>query len=128
VKLTIFTTLTSSWPRGAPRGPIGKLPIYVIVLLVGLVALSRLRPLRKWSSATARSGFRRWLSFPRLAACLALALLLLEGGCRSTVNPTGTPTGNFSIAINGTLNSNTAVIRTTIVNLAVACPPASTCP
>jgi len=57
-----------------------------------------------------------------------LALLLLEGGCRGTVSPTGTATGNYSVAINGTLNSNSAVVRATIINLAVGCPPTTTCP
>jgi hypothetical protein len=129
VSLTINTTLTSSWPRGSGRGPTRELPIYVIIGLVGLVAIWRFLPLGDHSPAPAASGYRRWLSLPRLVAGLMLALLLLEGGCRSgTLSPTGTPTGNFSITIAGTLNSNTAVVRSTIINLAVTCPPNQTCP
>ena len=129
VKLTIFTTLSSSWPRGGvPGRPTRKLPVYVIIGLVGFAALCRFRPLREWSGGPAASGFRRWPALPSVAMGLMLVLLLLEGGCRGTVNPSGTPTGNYSVTINGTLNSNSAVIRSTIVALAVSCPPTATCP
>jgi hypothetical protein len=129
VALTLNTTLTSSWPRGPGRGPTSQLPIFVLIGLVGLVVLWRFLPLGEHSPAFCASGFRRWLSLPTLVAGLMLALLLLEGGCRSgTLSSSGTPTGNYSITINGTLNSNTAVIRTTIINLAVTCPPTATCP
>jgi hypothetical protein len=129
VSLTINTTVTSSWPRGSGRGPTRRFPIYILIGLVGLVALWRFLPLGDQPPAPAASGYRRWLSLPRLVAGLMLALLLLEGGCRSgTLSPTGTPTGNFSITVAGTLNSNTAVVRSTIINLAVTCPPNQTCP
>ncbi len=104
------------------------MPIYVIIVLVGLVGLWRFLPLGEHSPALAASGLRRWLSLPRLVGGLMLALLLLEGGCRGTVTPTGTAPGNFSITINGALNSNSAVVRATIINLAVSCPPTATCP
>jgi hypothetical protein len=129
VALTVQTTLTSSWPRGGGREPSRKLPIYLIIGLVGLIALWRFRTLGERPPVLTAGGFRPWLSLPRLVGGLMLALLLLEGGCRSgTLSPSGTPTGNFSITINGTLNSNSAVVRSTIINLAVTCPPTATCP
>ena len=129
VSLTIITTLTSSWPRGSGRGPTGNWPIYLMIGLVGLAAVWRFLPLGERPPTLAVGAFRRWFSLPRLAAGFMLALLLAEGGCRSAnLTPTGTPTGNFSITISGTLNSNTAVVRTTIITLAVECPPNATCP
>ena len=133
VSVTINTTLTSSWPRGSGRGPTGKWPLLpitgLIIGIMGLAALWRFLPLGERTPALAASGLRRWLSLPRLAAAGLMLALLLLAGCRSAnLSPTGTPTGNYSITINGTLNSNTAVVRTTIITLAVECPPNATCP
>jgi hypothetical protein len=59
--------------------------------------------------------------WPKLAILsLVLALALLAGSCRGVVGlGGGTPTGNYTISINGTLTSNTTVVRSATVNLAV---------
>jgi len=125
VRFSINTTLTSSPPRPW-SGPMRKLPLYVIIGLLGLGALRCWPPGRRQSPSPTATGRRRWLPVPELAAALVLALLL--GGCRSAATAvTGTPPGNYTVTITGTLNSNTAVVRSTIVNLAVTCAP-SVCP
>jgi len=49
-----------------------------------------------------------------------LALAAFWGSCRSlSSTPGGTAIGNYSITITGTLGSNTAVVRSTTVNLSV---------
>ena len=64
-------------------------------------------------------GLRIWFRLASITFALALATLV--GSCRSAVSssPGGTPTGNYSITITGTLGSNTAVVRSTTVNLSV---------
>ena len=56
-------------------------------------------------------------------ATLSAALLVFSGltACRSanTSNAAPTATGNYTITITGTLTSNTAVTRSTTVNLSV---------
>jgi hypothetical protein len=156
VKFNIVTTFIASLPGPLP-GPLRKLPLYVIIGLMGLSGALRrwllgsasfsrdlLRPPETPSGRGRRDGavgtwqpaslprcrrdrgatsVRRWLSVPGLAMTLLLALLLLEGGCRGTISPTGTPAGNYTITITGTLNSNTGVVNTATVNLAVDAVP-----
>jgi thiamine transporter ThiT len=55
---------------------------------------------------------------------LVLALAALVGSCRGVYSPGGTPSGNYSITVNGTLTSNPSVVRYVTVNLAVT--PTST--
>jgi hypothetical protein len=118
VKFNINTTKTSSLP-GPPAGPMRKLPLYIFIGLFGFGALRSFIASQARSSDSSRRRLRRWISVPGLVAGLALALLL-EAGCRSsTLTTVGTPTGNYTITVTGTLNSNSAVVRSTIVNLAV---------
>jgi hypothetical protein len=63
--------------------------------------------------------------WPKLAILsLVLALGALAGSCRGVVGIGGTPTGSYIITVNGTLVSNTNVVRTTTVDLIVT-PPSS---
>jgi hypothetical protein len=76
-------------------------------------------------------GFRRsklWLR-PQLRVAVllfAIVLVALGVGCENYVNPininpvvNGTPAGNFSILLTGTLGNSSKVTRTTMVNLSV---------
>jgi hypothetical protein len=58
---------------------------------------------------------------------VAMILVALAVGCETYVNPinitpvvTGTPTGNYTVILRGTLGNNTGVSRATTVNLSVA--------
>jgi hypothetical protein len=101
-----------------PRAPTGKLPP-VILGLVSLVALASLalgarRRTRRGSFAPG------WLGLRLAAISLILTLNLVLGSCRSsTLVQSGTTVGSYVITITGTLVSNTAVIRNTVVNLSV---------
>jgi hypothetical protein len=57
----------------------------------------------------------------------AIILVALGAGCETYVNPisittvlTGTPTGNYTVTLVGTLGNNTGVARTATVKLSVA--------
>ncbi len=116
VNLTVSTTKgSSSWPpvRGAPPPD-----VWWFACLAALAATAYL-----WKRR--RAAFRGELLSARLRwslASLTLGLMLLSGlsACRpSGVSATATTTGNYAITIIGTLNSNTTVTRTAVVNLAV---------
>jgi hypothetical protein len=119
-------TLTVSTVKNASllyhrRTPLDGVPPPLALMLLSLASLWFLyrvwRRERTSSAAVLRSLRFSW----RLAGiCLALALLLGMSSCRSPgLGPGGTPTGNYTIVIKGTLSSNTDVQRGTTFNLAV---------
>jgi len=120
VTLTVRTIKNSSllYHRRTPLGGVPP-PLALMLLSLGsLWLLYRVWRRERTSSATVlRSLLLSW----RLAGIsLALALLLAFSGCRGgSAGGEGTPTGNYTITIKGTLNSNTDVQRTTTFNLAV---------
>lgn len=96
-----------------PRFPGGKLPPLILGLL-SLAALASLGLGRK------RGRRQRWLGVRLALLSVVLALDLALVACRpSTLEITGTTVGNYTITIEGVLNSNTAVIRSTTLNLSV---------
>ena len=62
---------------------------------------------------------RRWVVVQVCTLCLLLLGETFLVSCRSTPTTTGSTTGNYTITINGTLGSNSTVVRSTNVNLAV---------
>jgi hypothetical protein len=110
VKVNLVVTTTISKTGTGPRGwPFGSAPPHLGLWLMGVGLLGSLLLIRNRKRAP---------SFAILASVLLLALLL--GSCRSgTFAPAGTPSGNYTITVNGTLNSNTVVVRTVNFNLAV---------
>jgi hypothetical protein len=119
--LTITTTAQSGLFRWPPRGgiPPGFAMWPIIMMTLGLLA-ALTAGLRVWGLSL-RPNFR----FAFLI--IAITLVALGAGCNTYVNPinitpvvTGTPSGNYTIALMGTLGTNTGVSRTTTVNLSVA--------
>jgi len=97
----------------AARFPDGKLP----PLILGLLSLAGLASL---GLGRKRGRRQRWLGVRLALLSVVLALDLALVACRpSTLEITGTTVGNYTITIQGVLNSNTAVVRTTTLNLAV---------
>ena len=114
VKVNLIVTTTISKTGTGPRGwPFGSAPPRLGLWLMGMGLLASLLLLRNRNRAP---------SLAILGCVLLLALLL--GGCRSgNFAPAGTPSGNYTITLNGTLNSNTAVVRTVNFNLSVTPTP-----
>jgi hypothetical protein len=119
VTLTVNTTKSTSTlpPRWRPRG---GAPPPLVLWLVCLGILASLFCLHRRLAARPAAMHRLPALWPKLAVLsLVLALAALWGSCRSSTGTSGTPTGNYTITVNGTLNSNTTVVRTTTINLAV---------
>ena len=79
--------------------------------------------------AAGLGGVGPWLRPQFRLGLLLAAIMLVSFGasCNNYVNPinitpvvSGTPTGNFTILIMGTLADNSKVTRTTTINLTVA--------
>jgi hypothetical protein len=86
-------------------------------LIFGLLCLAALASLALGKGRRLRHG---WMGVRLAALSLILALNLALAGCRaSTLVISGTTTGNYVITIQGTLLSNTAVVRYTTFNLSV---------
>ena len=118
--LTLTTTTQSGifrhrppplWPPGATRW----MPLCILLALLGVIvtALSRSR---FW-----RSRRLRWAIL-----MAAFGLMALGVGCEDYVNPininpvvNGTPSGNYTIQVLGTLGTNNSVVRGTTVNVSV---------
>ena len=116
VTLTIQTTKNGEMPP-PPAVPPGVLPPLIFCLFV-LVLLGSLALAYKQNRFPKLAG-QRWL---RVQVCMLCLLILGEvflGSCRTNPTTTGSTTGNYSITINGTLGSNSSVVRSTIVNLAI---------
>jgi len=107
VKYVPTTTHTPPW------FPQGKLP----PLIFGLLSLAGLASLAFGNRRRARRG---WLGVRLATLSVILALNLAMAACRpASLVQSGTATGNYTIQIQGTLASNTSVIRTTTVALSV---------
>ena len=113
VALTINTVKYVAPSHAAPRFPNGALP----PLIFGLLSLAGLASLALANRRRAHPG---WLAVRLAALSAILALNLALAACRtSTLTVSGTTTGNYTITVSGTLHSNTAVVRTATVLLAV---------
>lgn len=116
VKLTIQTTKNASSPP-PPLIPPGTIPPLVvsmlILILAGLLILARHR------KRFPRLAGKRWVYVQVGTLSLLILCAVFLGSCRSSSVTTGSTTGNYSITINGTLGSNSSVVRSTIVNLAI---------
>lgn len=116
ITLTVQTTKNASAPP-PPAVPPGMVPplmvAFFVLVLAGLFVLGRRR-----SRLTGLAG-RRWAVVQVCTLCLLLLGETFLVSCRSTPTTTGSTTGNYTITINGTLGSNSSVVRSTNINLAV---------
>jgi hypothetical protein len=115
VTLTIQTTKNSSVPP--PSVPPDMIPPLMVALLV--LVLVGLLVLRRSRYRYPKIAGRRWLQIQVGTLCLLIMCELFLGSCRSTPSATGSTTGNYIITINGTLGSNSSVVRSTNIDLAV---------
>jgi Cep192 domain 4/Beta-propeller repeat len=124
VTLTIQTTKTSSAPP-PPAVPPGMVPplmvAFLAVILACLLLLSRGR-----NRIPGLAG-KRWAIVQVCTLCLLLLGETFLVSCRSNPAATGSTTGNYTISINGTLGSNSSVVRSVYINLAITCTPGDTC-
>ena len=116
VTFTVQTTKNASSPP-LPVIPPGAVPplmvALLVVVLVGAFVLWRNR------SRFPRLAGNRWVRVQVCALCLLILSEVFLGACRSTPTTTGSTTGNYSITVNGTLGSNSSVVRGTTINLAI---------
>jgi hypothetical protein len=113
VPLSINTVKYVAPTNALPRFPGGRLP----PLILGLLTLAALASL---AFGKKRGAQRGWLTLRLALLTVIMALDLALVACRpNTLLISGTTTGDYTITIQGTLNANTAVIRTTTLNLAV---------
>jgi hypothetical protein len=118
VALTVNTVKYVAPTHAPPRYPTDKIPPGVWGLL-GMLGLANLALGSKRRAQPGRWGCN-WFGIRLAALSLILVLNLALAACRPNIFVVqGTTTGNYSITINGILASNTAVIRSTTVNLAV---------
>ena len=119
VKMTVSTIKSTSsiWGPTLPfrSWPPGIMFLSWIAALALAIGLWRYRRFAQAARAHPR------LAVPRFVAVMvALALLSCLSACRPTgLVSGGTPPGNYTITVTGTLSSNTAVTRTATFNLAV---------
>ena len=85
----------------------------VVLILAGLFVVSRNR------NRFPRLAGKRWVHVQVCTLCLLILCEVFLGSCRSNPTTTGSTTGNYSVTINGTLGSNSSVVRSAIVNLAI---------
>ena len=114
VTLTIQTTKNSNTPPppAVPPGMVPPLMVgFLVLIMAGLFMLSRRR--------NRGLAGRRWVVLQVCALCLLLLGETFLVSCRSTPTVTGSTTGNYTITITGTLGSNSTVVRSTNVNLAI---------
>jgi hypothetical protein len=119
VSLTVRTVKTlvalTVWRNPFGSGPSARwLWILCAAAIGSLVALRRRQTMRLLVPHQLLLG---WAKLVALGVLLALAAL--AGSCRNVGVAGGTTTGNYTITISGTLNSNTTVVRSTTVNLSV---------
>ncbi len=119
--LTLETTAQSGLFRWRPGGGIPPGFAWWTLLLMSFALLTACAV----RLSRAELGFRP--HFTLMVLCVAIILVALGAGCNTYVNPinitpvvTGTPYGNHTIALTGTLGNNTGISRTTTVNLSVA--------
>jgi Cep192 domain 4/Beta-propeller repeat/HYDIN/CFA65/VesB-like, Ig-like domain len=115
VTLTIQTTKNSSVPP--PGVPPDMIPHLMVTLLV--LVLAGLLVLRRSRYRFPKIVGRRWLQIQVGTICLLILCEVFLGSCRSNPSATGSTTGVYIITINGTLGSNSAVVRSTNIDLAI---------
>ena len=108
----------ASSPRLGPGPPIAAWFVVALLILGSVIAVARGR------NAVAMARRRVNPQFVLLAVLLALASFAFGCGYEYSsirINPaaTGTPSGNYVIAVTGTLGNNSSVTRFTTVNLSV---------
>jgi HYDIN/CFA65/VesB-like, Ig-like domain/Beta-propeller repeat len=116
VTLTLQTTKNASVqpPPAVPPGMVPPLMVFLFVLvLAGLFVLGRSR---NWFPTLAG---KRWVLVQVSTLCLLILCETFMVSCRSTPTTTGSTTGNYIITINGTLGSNSSVVRSTNIDLSV---------
>jgi beta-propeller repeat-containing protein/HYDIN/CFA65/VesB family protein len=116
VTLTLQTTKNAAVPPPpvVPPGTVPPLMLFLlVVVLAGLVLLRRSR--NRFPSVAGR----RWVLVQVCALCLLIVCETFLVSCRSTPTATGSTTGNYIITINGTLSSNSSVVRTATIDLSV---------
>jgi len=127
VKTTTQTSSARLW-RDWERLGNGPWPGGPSILLVGgwLFVLALLAKSRLAKAQRAPSRARLTPQLPLAAWAVLLSLLLFGLGCQTYYNglnvtpvPIGTPSGNYTIVITGTLGSDGSVTRRTAVNLSV---------
>jgi hypothetical protein len=119
--LTLDTTTQASGLFGLPQ-PRNRPPGWGRwILLLALLTL-----LGAAFTVFRRSGPRMHPHLRLAVLLVAIILIVLGVGCENYVNPininptvNGTPSGNFSIVLTGTLGTGGGVTRTTTVNLSV---------
>ena len=119
VRLTLSTTKTSTSFIGFPFAFRGWPPLFKLVAWMATLAL--FFGFWKYRRLAHRTGARPLGIVPRFAAViLAIALLSGMSACRPVgTSGGGTPIGNYTITVTGTLSSNTAVSRTATFTLSV---------
>jgi Beta-propeller repeat/Cep192 domain 4/HYDIN/CFA65/VesB-like, Ig-like domain len=116
VTLTVQTTKNASVPPPPvlPPGMVPPLMVFLFVLvLAGLFVLGRSR-----NRFPTLAG-RRWVLVQVSTLCLLILCETFLVSCRTTPTTSGSTTGNYIITINGTLGSNSAVVRTATITLSV---------
>ncbi|HET9177444.1 MAG TPA: SBBP repeat-containing protein [Terriglobia bacterium] len=116
VTLSLQTTKNAGVPP-PPAVPPGMVPPLMVFLLV--VVLAGLVVLRRRRNRFPRLAGRRWVLVQVSTLCLLIVCETFLVSCRSTPTATGSTTGNYIITINGTLGSNSAVVRTATIDLSV---------
>jgi len=123
VTLTINTVkYVPPTTHAPPRSPPGKLP----PVIMGVLSLFALASLALGNRRRAHRGWLAsgWLGVRLATLSLILALNLALVACRApTLAISGTTTGGYTIQVNGTLVSDTAVIRYTTISLEVTASP-----
>ncbi len=116
VSLTIQTTKNASAPP-PPAVPPGMVPplmvAFFVLVLAGLFLLGRRR-----NRVPGLAG-RRLVAVQVCMLCLLLLGETFLVSCRSTPAVSGSTTGNYIITVNGTLGSNSSVVRSTNIDLAI---------
>jgi hypothetical protein len=124
--LTIRTVIQSTTSSAQRWTPPGGAPPTVPLCVACLGALASLIALKRCLGSRARVLFGSPWAWSRLIfLSLVLALATLLGSCRGVYSLGGTPAGSYIITVNGTLSSNTTVVRTTTVDLAVTPAPST---
>ncbi|MCL5671333.1 MAG: SBBP repeat-containing protein, partial [Acidobacteria bacterium] len=116
VTLKIQTSKTGLVPPPSVIPP-GSIPFLILCLFV-LVVLSLFALARKRTRFPGLAG-QRWVRAQVSLLCLLILFEVFSGACRNSTVPSSTTTGNYSVTITGTLGSNSTVVRSTIINLAV---------
>jgi hypothetical protein len=116
VSLTLQTTKNAGVPP-PPAVPPGMVPPLMVFLLI--VVLAGLVLLRRSRNRFPRVAGRRWVLVQVCALCVLIVCETFLVSCRSTPTATGSTTGNYIITINGTLGSNSSVVRTATIDLSV---------